>query len=278
MTDAVTYNGFELEVGENGVTHLRLNRPEQYNSLPVPFFTDIGKAVTELEEQGKTRVLVISGKGKHFCSGIDLSAFKSGDLLDTRDARKRERLYRLVLELQNGLAALEEARFPVIVAVQGLCLGAGLDLATWCDVRLATKDAQFSIEEINIGLMADLGTLQRLPKLLPEGVVRTIAYTGEKLEAERACRLGFVSEVFDSVEELIAGAEAIAEKISKKSPLAIAASKASITYAREHTIADALQHCALLQSAVLDAGDIQESLAARQDKRAAQFKDLVAIK
>jgi enoyl-CoA hydratase len=163
-------------------------------------------------------------------------------------------------ELQASLGSLAEARFPVIAAVQGGCIGGGVDMATACCLRYAARDAYFVIQEINIGMMADVGTFNRMPKQLPEAVVRELGYTGDRLTAERAERLGFVNGLFDSHEALVAGALEVAKRIASKAPAAIAATKQMIGYTRDHGVAESFAYLNALQPAIFDIEEIKRAL------------------
>ncbi len=269
----MTYSCFELEK-RGSIAHIRFNRPEQLNSMTVEFYLELRDGVRALDHEGGTRVLIISSTGKHFTAGMDLSVFEQGDLLKTGAALDRESLRDVVLALQNAFSALERARFPVIAAVQGGCIGAGVDLASACDLRYATTDSFFCIQEINIGIMADLGTLQRLPRLIPEGIARELAYTGDRMSADRAKAFGLVNEVFTTQEEMMAGVEEVAKRIAAHSPLAVSASKEAITYARDHSVEESLRRAADWQSAILDTNQVFECFVAKKEKREPVFPDL----
>ncbi len=248
------YECFELSAAD-GVAHLKLSRPERRNAMTAAFWRELPQIVRGLE----TRVLVLSSSGPHFCAGIDISMFSSGGLTtESVDARKKFR--QKLEELQSSLSSLAEAPFPVIAAVQGGCIGGGVDLATACCLRYATRDAYFVIQEINIGMMADAGTFNRMPKQLPEAVVRELGYTGDKLSAERAERLGFVNGLFDTHEQLVAGALEVAKRIASKAPVAIAATKQMISYTRDHAVAESFAYLNALQPAIFDIEEIKRAL------------------
>ena len=260
---------------DSGVAHLRLNRPERLNTMTPAFFPAIRDAVRRLGEDGGTRALVLSSTGKHFSAGMALEVFAGGDaLLVTASARQRLAFQESLRKLMDCFSALDEARFPVIAAVQGGCIGGGLDLVTACDIRLCTADAFFLLQEINVGMAADLGSLQRLPKIVPQGIAREMAYTGERLGAERALAVGLVNEVLPDAAALLDRAMTLARSIATKSPLAIAGSKLALNHARDHGTAASLQQMTLLQSAIFDTGEMATAIAAWKEKRAAEFESL----
>lgn len=273
----MTYSCFQLSL-DGGVAHLRLNRPEKLNSMIPAFWVELPQAVAEVEQSGEARVLLISSTGKHFTAGMDLSVFQSDSIVGGETPLDREHLRRLILSLQNAFNCLEQCRLPVIAAVQGGCIGGGVDMVCACDLRYATASAFFSIQEINLGMMADLGTLQRLPKLIPEGIVRELAYTGDRLSAERARVLGLVNDLFETEEQMLEQAMAVARKIAEHPPLAIAATKEAITYVRDHSIADALRQAATWQAAIFSQSDLAESFQSKKEDRLPVFGNLRPLK
>lgn len=260
----------------SGVAELVLNQPQRLNTITPAFFTGLRDAVRELDDAGTTRVLVIRSTGKHFCAGMALEVFDDPAQLDASDARSRLAFQRNLRRLMDCFDALEQARFPVLCAVQGGCIGGGLDLALACDIRVCSADAFFTVQEIHIGLAADVGSLQRLPKVVPQGIARQMAYTGERLDAPRALATGLVNAVLPDAQALQVHATQLARQIAEKNPLAIAGSKLALNYARDHGTDESLQQMALLQSAIFDLGDIQRAIAAWKDKRAGQFDALAA--
>lgn len=272
----MTTNCMRYEV-EAGVAHIRLTRPEQRNSMIPEFWHELPDTIRQIEATANARVIVISAEGPHFSSGMDLSVFESNSI-STSSALNREQLTTLIITLQEAFNALEQCRLPVIAAVQGACIGAGLDMICACDMRYATESAYFTIHEINIGIMADLGVLQRLPKLIPEGIVRELAYTGNPLPASCAKQFGFVNEVFSSQEELLEQVLSVAKKIAQKAPLAVAGSKKEITFARDHSVREGLEHVAIHQAAILDMEQLQECIKAQRAGRTPEFKDLLPAK
>lgn len=275
MSTASDY--FELTADTNtGIARLTLSRPERMNTMDAGFFPAIGDAVRALDEAGQTRVLVLASTGKHFSAGMALDVFGGGlSFLATSDARKRVAFQTGLRRLMDSFSALDEARFPVLCAVQGGCVGGALDMAAACDIRVCTADAFFSVQEIQIGIAADLGSLQRLPKLVPPGLARQLAYTGERLDARRALDSGLVNAVLPNSAALDEHVMALAREIAAKNPLAVAGSKLALNHARDHGIPGALSQMALLQSAIFDPGDLERAIAAWKDKRPADFAPLV---
>jgi enoyl-CoA hydratase len=265
---------FELSI-ETGIAHLRLNRPERMNTMAPAFFPAFRDAVQSLHDGGEARVLLISSTGKHFSAGMALDTFGGDEpMLDTRSPRARLAFQDGLRRLMACFDVLDTARLPVLCAVQGGCIGGALDLAAACDIRYCTADAFFCIQEINIGMAADLGVLQRLPKLMPQGVVRELAYTGERLPAARALSLGLVNAVLPDADALLDHAMGVARSIVAKSPLAVAGSKLALNHARDHGTAAALSQMTLLQSAIFDTGEMAQAIDAWKNKRAPEFAPL----
>ena len=273
MTDSST-EFFELS-HDSGVAHLRLNRPERLNTMTPAFFPAIRDAVRALGDAGATRALVISSTGKHFSAGMALDVFASEDaMFATGTARQRLAFQESLRKLMDCFSALDEARFPVVCAIQGGCIGGGLDLVTACDIRLCSADAFFTLQEITVGMAADLGSLQRLPKIVPQGIAREMAYTGERMNAERALAVGLVNAVLPDAATLLDRAMALARTIAAKSPLAIAGTKLALNHARDHSTALALHQMTLLQSAIFDTGEMATAIAAWKAKQTAEFESL----
>jgi enoyl-CoA hydratase len=269
---------FTLDLADDGVAHLQLNRPERLNTMSPPFFPALRDAVLRLNAEGRTRALVISSTGKHFSAGMALDVFASSAAgLATGTSRARLAFQDYLRQLMRCFDVIEDARFPVIAAVQGGCIGGALDLAAVCDLRVCTADAFFTVQEIHIGMAADLGVLQRLPKIVPPAVAREMAYTGDRLGAERALAIGLVHAVLPDADAALAQATALAKSIAAKSPLAIAGSKMALNYAIDHPTADALQQMTLLQSAIFDIGEMAQAIAAWKSKQPAGFEALAAV-
>jgi enoyl-CoA hydratase len=254
---------FALTHGADGSATLELNRPERLNTLAPAFFPALRDAVQSLNDAGQTRVLVIRSTGKHFSAGMALDVFaQDADWLRLQTARHRLAFQDHLRQLMRCIDVLDEARFPVICAVQGGCIGGALDLAAACDIRVCTADAFFTVQEIHIGMAADLGVLQRLQRLVPQGLAREMAYTGERLAAERALACGLVNAVLPDAAALHAHAQALASQMAAKSPLAVAGSKRALNYARDHGTNAALDQMTLLQSAIFDIDEMGQAIAA----------------
>ncbi|MDH5340829.1 MAG: enoyl-CoA hydratase-related protein [Rubrivivax sp.] len=266
---------FRIEHHAHGVSHLQLQRPERLNTLAPAFFPALRDAVGAMETAGRTRALVISSTGRHFSAGMALDVFDGGlPMLDTSSARKRLAFQTALRSLMRCIDVLDQAPFPTLCAVQGGCIGGALDLAAACDIRLASADAFFTVQEIHIGMAADLGVLQRLPKIVPSGVARQMAYTGERVGAERALAVGLVNAVLPDADALLAHALALAGEIAEKSPLAVAGSKLALNYARDHGTAESLHQMSVLQSALFDIDEMGRAIQGWKAKSAAEFSPL----
>ena len=276
------YESFNLEI-ENDIANIILSRPEQLNSMSRKFWVELPEILEEVNRNSEIRVLIISSTGKHFCAGMDLSAFDNGVANIPKEkrpdnARIGEALYRSAKELQEYISKLEKIRVPVIAAIHGGCIGGAVDLVTACDIRLATTDAFFCIQEINIGMAADVGTLQRLPRIIPDSKMRELAYTGRRMLADEAKESGLVSDVYNSKEEMVNAAKEMANEIAKKSPIAIYGLKALMNYSRDHTITDSLDFNALWSGAMLSQRDMEEAIKAFVEKREATFGKMADVK
>jgi len=278
MTHAA-YECFDLSI-EEGIAHIRLNRPEKHNSMIPAFWRELPEAVNRISANAEARVVVISSEGKHFTAGMDISVFMEGGTDPDEGPREHamEAFRHHVFTLQETFNALENARMPVLVAIQGGAIGAGVDLATAADCRYASADAFFCVMETNIGMTADVGTFPRLSKVIPEGWARQIAYTGERLPADKAKEIGLVNAVFETPEALLDGVMEIAREIASKSPLAVAGCKRMLNYARDHTVADGLDYIATWQTGMFRPDDIKEFYTAKMEKRAPDFADLRPVR
>ena len=276
----MAYSCFEYELKDH-VAHISMCRGDAFNSMTKAFWSELPELVDKISDEGKARVIVISAQGKHFCAGMDLANFKSdGDFLSTdtkkiTQGRRSEAQFRVTRDLQYSISCLEKSRIPVIAAIQGACIGAGVDLITACDIRYASNDAFFCIQETNIGMAADVGTLQRLPYLIPEGILRELAYTGRRFSADESLKYGLVNAVFDTPDAVIEQALAVAREIADKAPLAISGIKEVLNYNRDHTVEESLNYNALWNAAMNFSDDMMEAFKSKTEKRDPDFQDLV---
>ena len=259
------------------IAHLVLSRPEAMNTMHPTFWRELDDVLTRIHREGTARVLVISSTGKHFSAGMALETFAGAIQMDDQSPEGRAAIFDLLTDMQSTFTKLERLRIPVVAAIQGGCIGGAVDMVTACCIRYATADAFFCIQEINIGMVADVGTLQRLPKLIPEAVVKELAYTGRRLGADKALGYGLVNAVFDTPEALLAGALQCAAEIAAKPPVAIWGTKQAIHYTRDHSVHDALEQMGWLQGAIWSNTHVRESVAAMKEKRAGQFTPLSAL-
>ncbi len=270
-------NCFSLTT-EGHVAHLVMNRPEAMNTMHPTFWRELHEVLTDIHKAGTARALVISSTGKHFSAGMDLQIFGSAIQMDDNSAEGRSAVYDLLTDMQHTFTLLEELRIPVIAAIHGGCIGGAVDMVTACCMRYASADAFFCIQEINIGMVADVGTLQRLPKLLPMALVKELAYTGRRLSADKALAHGLVNEVLPTHEATVAAALQAAKEIASKPPVAIWGTKQVLHYARDHSTEDSLRHMGWLQGAIWSNANVREAISAMQQKREANFAPLPALK
>ena len=269
----MTHTCFTLTETDH-IAHLVLNRPEAMNTMHPTFWRELDEVLTALHRAGTARALVISSTGKHFSAGMALETFAGAIQMDDQSPEGRAAIFDLLTDMQATFTKLEALRMPVICAIQGGCIGGAVDMVTAACIRYATADAFFCIQEINIGMVADVGTLQRLPKLVPLAVVKELAYTGRRLPAAKALGYGLVNEVFDTPEAMLAAALQCAKEIAAKPPIAIWGTKQAVQYARDHSVEDSLRQMGWLQGAIWSNAHVRESIAAMQTKRAGSFTPL----
>ena len=270
----MTYTRLRNEI-DNKVGRIILSKPDEFNRMPPAFWSEFPDAIEEMDESGAIRALVISAEGKHFTSGMDTSVFTSGRSGPEYEAGRRgERSRRHIARLQDSFSVIERVRMPVIAAIQGACIGGGVDMISACDMRYCTTDAFFCIQEINIGMAADVGTLQRLPNLIPTGLMRELAYTGRRLFAEEAKSIGLVNEVYDTHSHMLEAVMSIAKEIAKKSPLAVASTKHLLGYGEEHSVSDTLDYQTLWMGSISQGGEMAKYFNAKQQGNEPEFDDL----
>ncbi len=270
----MTYESFKVEI-ENHIATVSLNRPDKANSLHDKAWEELQQVFENLDDTPEVRVIVLAAEGRVFCAGIDLAM-----LMDIQrfegvkcEGRKREMLRKTVLKLQETITAIERCRKPVLAAIHGACVGGGVDIVSACDMRYATQNAYFCIKEIDMGMVADLGTLQRLPKIIPTGIANELAYTGRKMYGEEATGIGLTNKVFETREELMAHVMEIAANIASKSPLSIRGTKEMLLYTRDHSVEDALNYMAAWNAGMLVSDDLMAAFAAAMSKEQAEFSN-----
>jgi enoyl-CoA hydratase len=256
------------------IAHLVLNRPEAMNTMHPTFWRELDTVLTSIQRAGKARVLVISSTGKHFSAGMALETFSSAIQMNDKTPEGRAAIFDSLNDIQATFTKMESLRIPVIVAIQGGCIGGAVDMVTACCIRYATKDTFFCIQEINIGMVADVGTLQRMPKLMPEAVVKELAYTGRRLTADKAMQYGLVNDVFESNGAMLEAAMQCAKEIASKPPIAIWGTKQAIHYTRDHSVEDSLKQMGWLQGAIWSNAHVHEAIKAAKEKRAGEFTPL----
>ena len=260
------------------VAHLVLNKPEALNTMHPTFWRELDTVLAHLHQTGTARALVISSTGKHFSAGMALETFGGAITIDDQSPEGRAAIFDLLTDMQATFTRLENLRIPVIMAIHGGCIGGAVDMVTAGCIRYATQDAFFCIQEINIGMVADVGTLQRLPKLVPLAVVKELAYTGRRMPAARAREVGLVNEVFDTPEACLAAALQCAKEIAAKPPVAIWGTKQVIHYARDHSVDDALRQMGWVQAAIWSNTHVCEAVTAMKDKREGRFPPLAELR
>ena len=267
-----TFETLELSIEEQVAT-VNLNRPDKANAMSSVMWDELQVCFEWLDQEPTVRVVILAGNGKHFCAGMDLSVFGNSSGESSDPARQAEKFRRMVLGLQDNLTAIERCRVPVLAAIHNTCIGGAVDMTCCADMRYATEDAYFSIREIDIGMTADVGTLQRLPKIIPDGVVRELAYTGRNMNAEEAREVGFVNRVFETREVMMREVTAIAKAIASKSPLAIRGTKEMVLYSRDHSVSEGLNYIATWNSGMMSQVDMQAGIRAQMNKTQAAYED-----
>lgn len=271
------YQTLKLSLDKH-IAHVELCRPEAFNTMNRAFWREFPQAIRAIDASSEARVLVLSSTGRHFCAGMDRDVFHSwGPLFAEEPARRGEQFRRWILQLQEAFSVLEHVRLPVLAAVQGGAIGGAVDLLCCADMRYCSEDAFFCVKETSLGIVADLGTLQRLPKLIPEGLARELIYSGRNLGAEEALNAGWVNQVFANPEALLQGVMDMARQIAQHSPLVLNGSKQMLNYSRDHSVADSLQMMATWQMGAFQQGEIMEGLKAQQENRPGNFAPLKPI-
>ncbi len=268
------YETLKLTVEEK-IAHVVIDRPGKSNAMNAAFWEDCRQLFRRIDEDAAIRVAVVSGNGRHFSAGIDLEMLGEllGDEQHADRARRIDRLRNTILKMQDAFSAIDRCRIPVIAAIHGGCIGGGVDMISACDMRYCTAKAFFVIKEVDVGLAADMGTLQRLPHIVGDGMMRELAYTGRKVKGPEAKEIGLVNRVFEDKQSLLDGVLAIARKIARKPPLAMRGTKEMIRFARDHTVADGLNYVATWNAGMISEAEVREAIDAQLAKREPAFED-----
>lgn len=275
----MTYECFDVSI-ENNIAHIVLSRPEKRNAMSPAFWEELPAIIRDIDENAKARVIVISSTGPVFSAGIDITMFGS-DVTGGGDKNHPQYgagFYATVTRLQKSFTALETCRLPVIAAIQGGCIGGGVDLITACDMRFGTEDSYITIFEINVGMTADVGTFPRILNHMPEGIVRELAYTGRKMGAAECMSRGLFNATYETHEAMMEAVMSMAADIAAKPPLAVYGCKRAITYGRDHSTQDALDNIGVWNMSMLIPLEMMEAMQSRQEKRPGKFQDLPKIK
>ena len=278
----MTYSCFDVQI-DNNIAHIILNRPEKRNSMVPAFWNELPKIVRDIDENSKARVIVLSSTGPHFSSGLDVASFVEPEIADPAAKKAAEiqagaNFNGAVKNMQGTFTVLQECRLPVLAAVQGGCIGGGVDLITACDMRFATEDAFITIFETNIGMTADVGTFPRITKLIADGLARELAYTGRRMHADEGKTAGLFNNVYKDHEAMMAAVMKMAAEIASKAPLAIMGCKRMMNYSQNHTVEDSLDYIAIWNASMLQRDEIFEAMKANQEKRQGEFVDLPPIR
>ncbi len=251
-----------------------LNRQEKKNAMNPPAWKESIPIFEDLDADKEIRVVVISGRGPCFSAGIDLMGM-AGELPELMDGEQKGgvkwRLLKRIYALQDAISCIERCRKPVIAAIHGYCIGAGLDMASACDFRICTEDAVFSLREAAVGFVADVGVLQRIPRIIGQGYARELAYTAKNFDAESARQMLLVNEVYDGYDALMDGAEKTALRIAANSPLAVKASKEVLNFGAGRTVEESLKYVATISANIIPSKDLMEAMTAFAEKRKPEF-------
>ncbi|XP_060507033.1 delta(3,5)-Delta(2,4)-dienoyl-CoA isomerase, mitochondrial [Panthera onca] len=265
-----SYESLRVTAAQKHILHVQLNRPEKRNAINRACWREMVECFSKIAQDPDCRAVVISGAGKLFTSGIDLTDMASDILQPQGDdvARISWQLRNLISRYQESFNVIEKCPKPVIAAIHGACIGAGVDLVTACDIRYCAQDAFFQVKEVDIGLAADVGTLQRLPKVIGnQSLVNELAFTSRKMMADEALGSGLVSRVFPNKEDMLEAAFTLAEEISTKSPVAVQSTKVNLIYSRNHSVAESLNYTATWNMSMLQTQDIVKSVQAALEKK-----------
>ena len=273
--DTMNFETVKIDLQDH-IAWLRLNRPDKANAFSLTMWDELPKAAAWLDDQPQVRVVILCGEGRHFTAGIDLEALSHvGQMALGKGcpARARENVRKFILHAQECFNSIERLRMPVIAAVHGACIGAGIDLIAACDMRYSTVDARFSIKEVDLAVTADVGTLQRLRHVIGLPRLTELTYTAETFDGHKAQDIGLVGQAYATREELMAQVEQLARSIAAKSPITVRGIKHNLLYSRDHSVQEGLQMVAAWNAGMLVSDDLTEAVSAFLQKREAKFAD-----
>lgn len=281
MLSSASYETLEVSQPSPFVTKVQLNRPQKSNAMNSAFWREIKQCLDGCSSDPECRVLMLTGAGKNFTSGLDLNEFAPKLMAATTQAsedvarRALTSMRTMIKPLQDSITAFEKCMKPVVAVIHGACVGGGVDLVSACDIRLATKDAYFQIKEVELGIIADVGTLQRLPKVVGgDSMLRELVYTGRKFSAEEALRMGMVSSLYEDRESAESAGLGLAKVIASKSPVAVQGSKVNLNYSRDHTVDESLEYAMVWNGAMLQSEDLMKAVQALMNKEQPVFAKL----
>lgn len=268
------YKAIRLETSDH-VAEVILTGPGKGNAMGPDFWREMPDLFARLDRDEAVRAIIVRGAGEQFSYGLDLAAMM-GNLAQPVDgarlAAERTAMLDMVLEMQQAFDRVAACRKPVIAAVSGWCIGGGLDLIAACDVRLCSKEARFSLREVKVAIVADLGSLQRLPRIIGEGNTRELALTGKDIPAARALAMNLVNEVYETPEDLLDAARGMAREIAANPPLVVQGIKRVMNYCADKSVKDGLEYVAVWNSAFLQSQDLGEAMTAFMERRPPRFK------
>lgn len=260
-----------------GVVHVELNRPKKLNAMNGTFWTEIRECFIQLASDPDCRAIVLSARGRIFTAGLDIKDGSQSILSKgAKDiGRKALAIRKSIFRAQEAFSIIEKCPQPVIAAVHSGCVGGGVDLIAACDIRYCSEDSWYTIKEVDVGLAADVGTLQRLPKIVGnDSLVRELAFTARRFDSQEALRFGLVSRVLADKQELLNAAIATATLIATKSPIAIYGTKVNLNYSRDHSVKDGLDYMATWNMSMLQSKDFYTAIVAGMQKKKPTFAKL----
>ena len=269
----MNYNFFKVTIQDH-IAQVAFNRPEKANSLHMPMWEEMQQVFEDMHDDSNVRVIILKGEGKNFCAGIDLATLMDIQKFSSIscEGRKREALRKFIFKLQDTITSIEKCRKPVLAAIHKACVGGAVDIITACDMRYCTEDAYFAIKEIDLGLVADIGTMQRLPNIVHPGIASELAYTGRNVSGTEAEKIGLSNQVFSSQEEMMDHVMKIAQMIASKSPLCIRGTKEMLLYKRDHSVEESLNYMTAWNASMLLSNDLMEAFQAHIEKRVPNFE------